>query len=89
MQKWSGKEFTTPRAYRRIVDGKKVCPTCLIEQPLDNYYLRSNGYPCSRCKECMKALAARNRVRAAEKAQEEANKKNVAEDATQIKGDPQ
>lgn len=43
-------------------DDTKVCNACKLPKPLTDFYIRSNGYPVSECKACMKARNGKAKV---------------------------
>lgn len=55
-QKRKGKELTPLREKNYVKDGKKRCPKCGETKSLDEYTIRTNGYPNSACRKCVAAF---------------------------------
>lgn len=54
-QKRAGQEFTPLKKYirRPVVDGMRVCKTCEVNKPLDEYYRHGRGITWTECKQCV------------------------------------
>jgi hypothetical protein len=52
MQDRNGRPLTPIRQRNAVINGRKVCPRCLIQKPVEDYYRRRGGQLTAYCKVC-------------------------------------